>query len=100
MMSSSIEALCRFKKKDDIIAKENKLKLETKISMRKAQLIRIVSEHMVYNDIFDEDVLLRFLADTSELSQTQLEIEKAKNDAVAELENAKTEAEAEVKKLK
>lgn len=55
---------------------------------------------MVDNDIFDEDVLLGFLADTSELSQTRLELEKAKIDAEAELENAKTEAEAELENAK
>lgn len=47
--------------------------------MRKAELIRIISEHMVDDDILVEDVLLQFPADMVELSQTQLELEKAKN---------------------
>lgn len=46
--------------------------------MWKLHLVRIVSEHMVDNDIFEESTLDNLETGATGLSQTQLELEKAK----------------------
>ena len=49
--------------------------------MKKIHLVRTVAEHMVDNDLFEEDVLNDLVTDTPKLSQAPLELEKAKIEA-------------------
>ena len=72
-------------KKDHILEVGLKLELDVRRSMRKTQLIRVVSEDMVDNDIFDKSVLNDLVSDTPELSKAQIELEKLKIKAQIEL---------------
>ena len=54
--SPTFEALNKLKK-DSIIDVATALGLEPKRTMRKPKLVRIVAEHMVDNETFEEDVL-------------------------------------------
>lgn len=92
MSSPSIEGLLKLRK-DDLIEIGNRLELEIKKSYRKTQLAKIIAEHMVDNDVFDDEVLSQFPVETPELSQSQVEIEKARIEARARTEAAKVEAE-------
>ena len=60
--------------------------------MRKIPLVRTVTEHMVDNGIFEENILSDLVTDLPRLSQAQLELEKARIEA--ETEKAKIEAES------
>ena len=65
--------------------------------MRKIQLIITVAEHMVDDDIFEEDVLNDLATDSPGLSPVQVELKKAKIETkkVVEIEKARIETEVE-----
>lgn len=67
------------------------LKLELGMRrLKKVELVMISAEHVVDNDIF-EDVLCTLAAESSVLSQAQLELENAKIEA--EMKKAETKIE-------
>ena len=72
-------------KKDHILEVGLKLELDVRQSMRKTQLIKVVSEDMVDNDIFDKSVLDDLMSDAPELSKAQIELEKLKIEAQIKL---------------
>ena len=89
--SPTYEGLAKLRK-DSILEIGLKLELEVKRAMRKTQLIKIVSEHMVDNDVFEERILDDLETDSPSLSHAQVELEKAR----IEMEKVRIEAEKEV----
>lgn len=43
--------------------------------MRTASLVRVIAEHMVDNDISEEEILNQLSVDVQEMSQSQIELE-------------------------
>lgn len=86
-------------KKDDLIVIGKKLDLEVRGAMRKSQLMRIIAEHMVDNDRFDEEVLEDLPAEKTTMTPDQVELEKARIMAKAEVEKARIEQEIRMSEL-
>jgi len=95
MKSPSVDLLLKFKK-DDLLAIGKSLELEVARSMRKANLIRLIAEHMVDNDVLPEEVMDKLPPPPLEMSQAQLELEKTRIMAQAETKRAKTQAMAQI----
>lgn len=53
------------------------LELDDTKAMRKSNLVRTIAEHMVYINIFEEEILNQLLIDVQEMYQAQIELEKA-----------------------
>lgn len=64
-------------KKDDAFLVGQNLLLGVRRAMRKTNIIKIIAEHIVDNDILEEDILDQ-LQETQELMSTQIELEKAR----------------------
>lgn len=66
------------------------LQLEVRKSTRKASIVRVIAEHLVDNDVFEEETLSQLQVDIQDLTPNQLELEKAKIKiaARAEIEKA------------
>lgn len=56
--------------------------------MRKLSLVRTIVEHIVDNDISEEDVLSQLPIDKQEMYQPQIELEKVRIAARAEIKAA------------
>ncbi len=99
MKSPSVDLLLTFKK-DDLLAIGKRLELEVARSMRKANLVRLIAEHMVANDVLPEEVMDQLPPPPLEMSQAQLELENTRIMVQAETERAKAQAMAQIEKAR
>lgn len=58
-------------KKDEMLAIGRKLKLEVRGPMRKIVIMKKITEHMVNNNIFEEETLEDFLREKENMSVTK-----------------------------
>ena len=77
-----------------------KLELETRKAMRKEKLVRIISEHMVDEQIFEAEILDRLPTESTNLTAEQIELEKYKLQTRLELEKAKMEQEIRLREIR
>ena len=68
--------------------------------MRKERLVRIISEHMVDEQIFEAEILDRLPAESTNLTVEQIELEKYKLQTRLELEKAKMEQEIRLREIR
>ena len=68
--------------------------------MRKEKLVRIISEHMVDEQIFGAEILDRLPAESTNLTAEQIELEKYKLQTRLELEKAKMEQEIRLREIR
>ena len=68
--------------------------------MRKERLVRIISEHMVDEQIFEAEILDRLPAESTNLTAEQIELEKYKLQTRLELEKAKMEQEIRLREIR
>lgn len=92
LRESSLEQLNKLQK-DNVLEIRKHLELDVRKLMIKASLVKVIAEHMVNNDIFEDEILNQLLVDVQEMSQAQFELEKAKIDVRTELEKACIEVE-------
>ena len=81
----SIEKLMRLRK-SEIIKIGEKLELNVQISMRKDELVRKTTEHMVDENVFKETALGELPREIVKMTLEQIELEKARIQARMELE--------------
>ena len=87
-------------KKSSLLEIGKKLELETRKAMRKERLVRIISEHMVDEPIFEAEILDRLPAESTNLTAEQIELEKYKLQTRLELEKAKMEQEIRLQEIR
>lgn len=66
---------------------------------RKANIIKVIAEHVVDNDVFEEDMLQQVQMDTQELTPTKLKLEKARIAACVVIDKARIEQESKSREL-
>ena len=87
-------------RKSSLLEIGDKLKLETRKVMRKEKLVRIISEHMVDEQIFEVEILDRLPTELTNLTAHQIELEKYKLQTRLELEKAKMEQEIRLREIR
>lgn len=98
MKPPSLEKLFRLKNVN-ILETGNNLELDVRKSLQKAQLIRVIMEHTIDNNVFDEDMLNQAPVEIRDLSQAQLGLEKFRISTKAKREKATHKAEIEKVKI-
>ena len=88
----SMEKLERLRK-GEIIKIGEKLKLNVQKSMRKDELVRKITEHMVDGNVFKETALEELPREIAKIIPEQIELEKARIQARMELERNRMELE-------
>ena len=63
-------------RKSSLLEIGEKLEQETRKAMRKEKLVRIISEHMVDEQIFEAEILDRLPAESTNLTAEQIELKK------------------------
>lgn len=86
-------------KKDHILEIGLKLELDVRRSMRKTQLVRVVSEDMVENEVFDRSVLDNLVSEVPQLSEAQIELEKLKIEAETQIKLARISQETRIREI-
>ena len=74
--------------------------LEKLEAMRKKKLVRIISEHMVDEQIFEAEILDRLPSESTNLTAEQVELEKYKLQTRLELEKVKMEQEIRLREIR
>ena len=87
-------------RKSSLLEIGEKLELETRKAMRKEKLVRIISEHMVDEQIFEAEILDRLPAKSTNLTAEQIELEKYKLQTRLELEKVKMEQEIRLREIR
>ena len=87
-------------RKSSLLEIGEKLELETRKAMRKEKLVRIISEHMVDEQIFEAEILDRLPSESTNLTAEQIELEKYKLQTRLELEKAKMEQEIRLREIR
>ena len=87
-------------RKSSLLEIGEKLELETRKAMRKEKLVRIISEHMVDEQIFEAEILDRLPTESTNLTAEQIELEKYKLQTRLELEKAKMEQEIRLREIR
>ena len=88
----SMEKLERLRK-SEIMKVGEKLELNVQNSMRKHELVRKITEHMVDENVFEETALEELPTEMIRMTPEQIELEKIKIQARIELERNKMELE-------
>ena len=88
----SIEKLERLRK-SEIMKIGKKLELNVQNSMRKHELVRKITEHMLDENVFEEIALEELPTDLIRMTPEQIELEKIKIQARMELERNRMELE-------
>ena len=88
----SMEKLERLRK-SEIVKIGEKLELNVENSMRKHELVRKITEHMVDENVFEEAALEELPTEMIRMTPEQIELEKIKIQAQMELERNKMELE-------
>ena len=87
-------------RKSSLLEIGEKLELETRKAMGKEKLVRIISEHMVDEQIFEAEILDRLPTESTNLTAEQIELEKYKLQTRLELEKAKIEQEIRLREIR
>ena len=88
----SMEKLERLRK-SEIIKIGEKLELNVHMTMRKHELVRKITEHMVEKNVFEETALEELPREIIKMTSEQIELEKVRIQARMELERNKMEQE-------
>ena len=78
-------------RKEELIEIEEKLELGVKRSIRKKEITRIVTEHMIDEHVLGEEALDDLPIESTDMSAVQIELEKVRIQAKLELEKARIE---------
>ena len=74
--------------------------METRNAMRKEKLVRIISEHIVDEQIFEAEILDSLPTESTNLTAEQIELEKYKLQTRLELKKAKMEQEIRLREIR
>lgn len=99
MKEPSLEKL-EVMRKSILLEVGEKLELETKKTMRKEKIVRIIVEHMIDEQIFEPEMLERIPGEPTKLSAEQIELERYKIQTRLELEKAKLEQEVRLREIR
>ena len=88
----SMEKLERLRK-SEIIKTDEKLELNVQNSMRKHELVRKITKHMVDENVFEETALEELPKEIIKMTPEQIELKKVRIQAQMELERNKMELE-------
>lgn len=75
------------------------LEIGIRKAMRKASLVRVIVEHMVDDDISEEEILNQLPADVREMTLAEMELVEAKIEVRTELETARIEQEIRFREI-